>query len=237
MLAIVQKEGQERRKRTRVLYWIAGGLVALQAASLGFMVATGQENLTTFITSMAPMICLIGIGAGMSTQAKSALKEAADSRDPCLVGHLFEALTSGDLEVYAMAKTMLNNILPNLGETAEPLDKVQHSAIVSTIALADEPFLTNIVTALRYVGRTESIPMLEMIARGKSWPAGKKASPKIQGLAQESLGLLRLRLAKDLIQRRIGELDELRLLKAPDDRFFTDLDQPQVIVSESIGKQ
>lgn len=211
VLGILESEGKLRRKRTRTLYWILGGLVGLQAAGLGYMMASGKESLFGAIIAMAPMICFLGVSMGMTTTAKSALLEASTSRDPRLVGHLVEALTSGDPEVVRAASRCLVDILPTLGENEEPLDTVQHAALLHGLASADVRLTTEAVRALRFIGRKETIPILESISRGQSSMVARDASGRISALALESLGDLRFRLGKEMIQQRIAELDALRV--------------------------
>ncbi|MCC7435419.1 MAG: hypothetical protein IT363_12100 [Methanoregulaceae archaeon] len=212
VLEILQAEGQLRRKRTRVLHWILAALVGVQAAIFGYMVATGKDSLSNLVVSFAPMLCLLGLAAGMTPRAKSALLAASTERDPRLVGHLVEALTSGDPEVVKAAKDCLIEILPTLRDDAEPLDQVQHAALVHGLATADERFASAVVRSLRVLGRSESIAVLEAIAHGKSTFVSRASTERLPALALESLGDLRMRLARDVIQRRIAALDEQRTL-------------------------
>lgn len=210
LLGILREESEKRRLGNRRLYWIIGILVAIQAAGLGWMISTGSESLSNAVVMMAPMICFLGIGLGMSTRAKTALLASVESGDERIVGYLLEAMSSGDPEIIGAAKSSLSMILPSLGEDAMPMDLVQQSALMSRLILEDEVFVGLVVRSFGKIGRPETIPILEELAMDKKSPYTGKQSRMIQDAAKLALPELRTRLAREIILRKVEEVDRLR---------------------------
>jgi hypothetical protein len=211
VLSILREESLNRRKANQRLYWVIGVLVAIQAAGLGWMISTGKESMSHAIVMFAPMICLLGVGAGMSTRAKTALLESVKSGEEEILGFLFEAMGSGDPEIIGAARESLKQILPTLSKDALPIDLFQQSSIMNRLVLEDEVFVSMVVRSFGKIGRPEMIAVLEELAKDlKSAYTGKR-SQLIQNAAILALPELRVRLASEIIQRKIEEVDRMRI--------------------------
>lgn len=203
-LEILRTEAEARRRKNRKLTAVIIGLIGLQAAGLGYMIGSGSETLTGAIVSLAPAITLIGAAFGFSPREKSALLQAAESGDPRLIGHLFEATAAGDQALTQQAMHTLTLLLPKVGEGSGTLDHVQHNAMLQTLPLGTEPYRLAVARALPFIGRPESIAVLERMT------AEKKGSGQLQATAHQALGDLRLRIAKGIVEKASQEADEHR---------------------------
>ncbi len=217
ILAILKSESDQRKKRTRTLNTILLAVLALQAGSLGYLVGTGKESFGGALISLLPMLALLGASVGFSPKAKSALIEATKTGDTQIVGHLCEALASGDPALVSLARTSLKELFPLLTESAEPLDKVQHAALLHGMRFAelakDLDFIALAVRALAKIGRAESISTLEQYT--------KVDDTKLRAAALVALPDLRMRLAREIIQRAISDVDARRELKQVDEQHLT----------------
>ena len=90
---------------------------------------------------------------------------------------------------------------------------MQHSCLVQHLTIQDEAFRIALISALPYIGRPETIPILESLAKGESLGSAK-ATPRIQANALRVLPELRMRLAKEVIKQKIAEVDAYRELYA-----------------------
>jgi|GEM_PF-4781199 len=210
VLKVLQEESVVRRKRQRALMWIVGGMVALQAAAFGWMVSTGAESISNAIIMVAPFICLIGAGVGLSPRGKSALLDAASSDDERITNFLIESLDCGEIEVVEQSKDSLRRLLPLVTDQSPPLDRVQHAALMSRLAVDDELFVSLLVRSLGKIGRMESIAILEDLVHDRKSAYTQKKSVHIRGAAVAALPELRIRLASEFIQKKIEEVDRMR---------------------------
>ncbi len=187
------------------------GITVLQAILLGLLIARGKETISSAILMLLPMTLVLGASFGFSPLAKAKLIGAAQTADPNLIGHLCEALGSGDQDLMAIARSALVDLFPLLDEGSEPLDRVQFNALVHYVAIADATkdyeFLASALRALSILGRQDAIPLLERY-RDNEAPAYARA----RGAALAALPDLRMRLAKQTIQESIEKLDAAREL-------------------------
>jgi hypothetical protein len=86
---------------------------------------------------------------------------------------------------------------------------VQHSCLVQHLTIQDEAFRIALISGLPYIGRPETIPILESLSRGESFGPAKTTS-RIQANALRVLPELRMRLAKEVIKQKIAEVDAYR---------------------------
>jgi hypothetical protein len=191
---------------------VLGGLVALIAAYYCFKMSIGKGSFGDLVMGVAPMLAVLGVSFGFSPRAKSALQSAMESGDTQVVGHLFEALGSGDAELMAQARQALIGLLPMVKMGHFTLDQVQHEALIQGMAGAGDSFLLAVVRALPVVGRRESIPMLERLAEGSALQLGRPVSHAVRAAAGASLPLLRMELARGIIEKAAAEADARRLL-------------------------
>jgi hypothetical protein len=152
---------------------------------------------------------LIGVAAGFTPRAQSALLAASEYGDPRVLGHLIEAMSLGDIQTQAISKSLAIQLLSKVSESSIPLDPVQHSCLVQHLTIQDEAFRIALISALPYIGRPETISILESLARGESLGSAK-ATPRIQANALRVLPELRMRLAKEVIKQKIAEVDAYR---------------------------
>lgn len=210
VLAALSVENELRRKRTKGLMVLAAVLVGLQAAGFGYMVGSGSESFESAFLSILPTACFFGIAAGLTPRAKSLLSAAIESGDERVIGHLADALTSGEQGVIEMAREALVRLLPTLKPGAPPLDKIQHQALIMRMPVEDDLYVMSVIKGLGVIGRPESIPVLESIARDKRSAYVKGSPARFKALALAALADLRIALASETIQRKIDEVDALR---------------------------
>lgn len=208
-LIALEEEKAARKKVNQVIMVVAAAVLAVAAAGLGFGIATAKDDLLTSILPSLGLMGFVGMAAGFTPRAKSALLAAAESGDPRVLGHLIEAASLGDVETQALAKGLAQDLLAKAGEASIPLDHVQHSALTQALVLQDEAFRLAAVRALPWIGRKESIPILETLAKGEKYGI-HKTSPELRAAAERALPDLRIRLAKDIILAKIAEVDSER---------------------------
>lgn len=190
--------------------WVAVFFVALQAAYLGYSIASKRGDTLDIVLMTMPMIFIVTAVAGMTPQAKNALDSLLETNDPALIGHLFEATAFyGEGTIPARIRQCLLTVLPKADETSLTLDEVQHSAMIGAVAniqvAKDDEFLIGIVRALPYIGRKESVPTLERLAA-----EGAKVSPAVRNAAIAALPELRMRIAKGIIEKASLQADSRR---------------------------
>lgn len=203
---------QEKKHRAKINRWLIGGtaaMVAIAAAGLGFNIASGGGSFLEDFLPFAGLIGLFGMAAGFSPRAKTALTAAAESGDPRVLGHLVEAMGLGDPETQALAKPIVQNLFASAGPDSLPLDSVQHAVLHQLLAIHDDAFRIAAVRALPWVGRAESLALLEALAAGQRL-GQLPTSPELKGTAALALPDLRIRLAKEIILAKIAQVDEER---------------------------
>lgn len=206
----LKKEETTRRKRTKAIVGISLFLLAIQAAYLGYSIATRRSDTLDIVLMTMPMIFLVTAAAGMTPQAKSALDSLLETNDPALIGHLFEASAYyGEGTPPGRIRQCLLEVLPKADETSLTLDEVQHSAMVQSLAIymtrKDEAFLIALIRALPFIGRVQTLPHLERLAA-----EGAKVSPAVRNAAIAALPELRMRIAKGIIEKASLEADSRR---------------------------
>lgn len=205
MLAILEKEKLKRRGTVQVLAVVFGGVII----SVIILALLGKLQLKDLASLCIPLALGWYATFRFTPQAKSALIEAAKSGDSQLVGHLAEALACGDQELVKQARSALMDIFPYIQDSAIPLDRVQHAAFIHGIhdAIAEKnfAFASDALLSLAYIGRPESIATLESLA--EPYPTGFE---RVQHASLKALPELRMRLAKDIIARKIEEVDARR---------------------------
>ncbi len=220
MLAVLQSESEERKRLTRTITKIILGILGIQAGALGYLIGSGKETFGGAMLSILPVLAIMGASAGFTPKAKSALVAAVKTGDTRLVGHLCEALMSGDSELVTLAKKALVDLSPMLTDESEPLDKVQHAGLLHGVAIAegskDEEFIAAALKCLAKVGRYESIPVLEQFSK-----VDESKRPRVHAAALSALPDLRMRLAREIIQRAIAEVDARRSLQEPTEDHLT----------------
>jgi hypothetical protein len=177
---------------------------------LGYAIGSNKvDTLTDYLPFLGASVTFIGVAAGFTPRAQSALLAASEYGDPRVLGHLIEAMSLGDIQTQAISKSLAIQLLSKVSESSIPLDPVQHSCLVQHLTIQDEAFRIALISALPYIGRPETISILESLARGESLGSAK-ATPRIQANALRVLPELRMRLAKEVIKQKIAEVDAYR---------------------------
>jgi hypothetical protein len=209
-LQILEEEKLTRAKANRTILLITVAVIAIASAMLGYAIGSNKvDTLTDYLPFLGASVTLIGVAAGFTPRAQSALLAASEYGDPRVLGHLIEAMSLGDIQTQAISKSLAIQLLSKVSESSIPLDPVQHSCLVQHLTIQDEAFRIALISALPYIGRPETISILESLARGESLGSAK-ATPRIQANALRVLPELRMRLAKEVIKQKIAEVDAYR---------------------------
>lgn len=147
---------------------------------------------------------------GMTSQGKSALLTMAESGNPEIVGLLIESMDCGDAAVVDAARNALRSLLPTLDQGAAPLDQVQFRVLLERLPQESEDLAALFVESLAKIGRPEAIPVLESLAAEQPSPYLRRDSQAIRSAAKRALPELRIRLASEIIRKKILEVDALR---------------------------
>ncbi|MBL8067615.1 MAG: hypothetical protein JNM28_04135 [Armatimonadetes bacterium] len=210
-LKVLRVEATQRRrgtKRLRIFFSIALGIHALL---LLLLILQGKETLGNAAIAFFPVAVLLGgISMGMTPQGKSALLTMAQSGNPEIVGLLIESMDCGDAAVVDAARNALKSLLPDLGQGAVPLDQVQFRVLVERLPQESEDLAALFVESLAKIGRPESIPVLESLAAEQPSPYLRRDSKAIRAAAKKALPELRIRLASEIIRKKLQEVDALR---------------------------
>ena len=213
-LQILEEEKLTRAKANRTILFITVAVIAIASAMLGYAIGSNKvDTLTDYLPFLGASVTFLGVAAGFTPRAKSALLAASESGDPRVLGHLIEAMSLGDIQTQAISKSLATQLLPKVSESSIPLDPVQHSCLIQHLSIQDELFKIALISALPYIGRPETISILESLAKGESLGSAK-ATPRIQANALRVLPELRMRLAKEVIKQKIAEVDAYRELYA-----------------------
>lgn len=206
---ILIAESQEWQRRNRIVRWTAGaGIVFVLTVAVVMFIRKGT---TEDLAGLGGMIALLGIGAASTARHRLAAKAAARLRDKEALPYLFELLGSQDKEVKELAEQACIELLPQL--TKEELRAVQPqqlSALFAALhATARIDLATAILGAMKANGSSSAIAPLDAFAEGRM---ALKAQDRERGvvLARMALGDIRLRVAGEEIERRVG-LSESRL--------------------------
>ena len=209
-LQILEEEKLTRAKANRTILFITVAVIAIASAMLGYAIGSNKvDTLTDYLPFLGASVTLIGVAAGFTPRAQSALLAASEYGDPRVLGHLIEAMSLGDIQTQAISKSLAIQLLSKVSESSIPLDPVQHSCLVQHLTIQDEAFRIALISALPYIGRPDTISILESLARGESLGSAK-ATPRIQANALRVLPELRMRLAKEVIKQKIAEVDAYR---------------------------
>ncbi len=209
-LQILEEEKLTRAKANRTILFITVAVIAITSAMLGYAIGSNKvDTLTDYLPFLGASVTLLGMAAGFTPRAQSALLAASESGDPRVLGHLIEAMSLGDIQTQAISKSLAIQLLTKVSESSIPLDPVQHSCLVQHLTIQDEAFRIALISALPYIGRPETIPILESLAKGESLGSAK-ATPRIQANALRVLPELRMRLAKEVTKQKIAEVDAYR---------------------------
>jgi hypothetical protein len=209
-LQILEEEKLTRAKANRTILFITVAVIAIASAMLGYAIGSNKvDTLTDYLPFLGASVTFIGVAAGFTPRAQSALLAASEYGDPRVLGHLIEAMSLGDIQTQAISKSLAIQLLSKVSESSIPLDPVQHSCLVQHLTIQDEAFRIALISALPYIGRPETIPILESLAKGESLGSAK-ATPRIQANALRILPELRMRLAKEVIKQKIAEVDAYR---------------------------
>lgn len=209
-LQILEEEKLTRAKANRTILLITVAVIAIASAMLGYAIGSNKvDTLTDYLPFLGASVTFIGVAAGFTPRAQSALLAASEYGDPRVLGHLIEAMSLGDIQTQAISKSLAIQLLSKVSESSIPLDPVQHSCLVQHLTIQDEAFRIALISALPYIGRPETISILESLARGESLGSAK-ATPRIQANALRVLPELRMRLAKEVIKQKIAEVDAYR---------------------------
>jgi len=209
-LQILEEEKLTRAKANRTILFITVAVIAIASAMLGYAIGSNKvDTLTDYLPFLGASVTLIGVAAGFTPRAQSALLAASESGDPRVLGHLIEAMSLGDIQTQAISKSLAIQLLSKVSESSIPLDPVQHSCLVQHLTIQDEAFRIALISALPYIGRPDTISILESLARGESFGPAKTTS-RIQANALRVLPELRMRLAKEVIKQKIAEVDAYR---------------------------
>lgn len=210
-LQILEEEKLTRAKANRAILFIIAAMIAIVSANLAYAIVSKNVDALTYIPFVGAGITLLGMAAGFTPRAQSALLAASESGDPRVLGHLIEAMSLGDIQTQAISKSLAIQLLTKVSESSIPLDPVQHSCLVQHLTIQDEAFRIALISALPYIGRPDTISILESLARGESIGPAKTTS-RIQANALRVLPELRMRLAKEVIKQKIAEVDAYRKL-------------------------
>ncbi len=209
-LQILEEEKLTRAKANRTILFITVAVIAIASAMLGYAIGSNKvDTLTDYLPFLGASVTLFGMAAGFTPRAQSALLAASESGDPRVLGHLIEAMSLGDIQTQAISKSLAIQLLSKVSESSIPLDPVQHSCLVLHLTIQDEAFRIALISALPYIGRPDTISILESLARGESIGPAKTTS-RIQANALRVLPELRMRLAKEVIKQKIAEVDAYR---------------------------
>jgi len=213
-LQILEEEKIKRAKSYRAGIILSACVIAISAAIFSYAIVSNNfDKIVQNLPLVSGSAALIAIGTSLSPRAKSALLAGAESGDLRILGHLIEAMSLGDIHTQAISKSLALQLLPKVNESSIPLDPVQHSCLVQHLTIQDEAFKIALISALPYIGRPDTISILESLAKGE--PVGSaKTTPRIQATALKVLPELRMRLAKEVIKQKIAEVDAYRELYA-----------------------
>lgn len=202
-------ENQKRRSTRLVINWIFGGGIVLLLVLYGLnYLKSGQ---VPDWSGIAPFLALVGAGAAFSATHKDALKKASQFANKESAGFLLEAYsTTDERDIREVCLTALPGSLDDI-DSADNLDAYQRSLLYKILNAKSPKVL--VAAALRCIHRTsgkEAIPYLEQFKTA----AQKHKDPewnKLGGRALEALPDVRIRVARELIERRIHSDAEVPL--------------------------
>jgi hypothetical protein len=199
---LLEQESQARKKRTnqiRVAILLTLGVVS---ASVGYQIARGTGDLSSIISSVLPILAVVGASAGMSVKGKAAILLAASSKDPAVVKYLVESLDSGDAELVKLTKSSLADMLPTLRlDYLEQLDESHLTLLRNSLSNHDPVLGPAAAITLSRLADRPTVALLEAIRDSKSVPANLKSA------ATNALPDLRMTIAKQIIDKKLVEAE------------------------------
>lgn len=209
LIAILERETEERRQNVRLAKWGSLGLVlGLFALALVAWLLKGTPVLTTLQDFSAFFLVALG-GVALSASHREALLQA-NSDDPRLAGFLIEALSYRDREVARHAERVLIHQLPH----STSLSPYHSNSLAARLDGSRDPgFIGAALKALRSHGGTESLESIDRFARTKPGAKRSQAITRLQAVALETSADIRLRCARQIIETE-EQLSTLRLQMA-----------------------
>lgn len=204
LLALLQKEADQRRKNALFLQQLIAGLAGgYVVVALILFIIKGKLELSSILSFTSLFACLAA-GVSMTSQHRQALSKAAQWQDPRVIPHLIEALDADNEEIKKEAKAVLKSLLPKLLDDASPgitLNLKQRQLLTGLCRDKDAELAEAAVKSLGVLGDEASLKTLDEIGKpDRNKPGG--LTPKISALAMESAGNLRLKLARQIVEKR-----------------------------------
>lgn len=206
LLALLQKEADQRRKNALFLQQLIAGLAGgYVVVALILFIIKGQLELSSILSFTSLFACLAA-GVSMTSQHRQALSKAAQWQDLRVIPHLIEALDADNEEIKKEAKAVLRSLLPKLQDDAAPgiaLNTKQRRLLTGLCRDKDAELAEAAVKSLGVLGDEASLQTLDEIGKAdRSKQEG--LTPRISALAMESAGNLRLKLARQIVEKHSG---------------------------------
>jgi len=208
LLVLLQKEATLRRKNALFLQQLIAGLTGgYVVVALILLIIKRELEVSSILTFTSLFICLAA-GVSMSSQHRQALSQAAQWQDPRVIPHLIEALDADQEEIKLEAKAALRNLLPKLAEAGEneiTLTHKQRQLLAGLCRDKDDDLAGKAVRSLGLLGDEASLKTLDELGQTSQEKAGPQRE-RLTALALESAGNLRLRLAREIVEKRTSSL-------------------------------
>ena len=174
LLALLEKETADRRKRRRGIAVVFAAYFALVAAMIFIPMMFGHKPLFQVFSQFGTMTAVIGGSLAVSAAQKNATNALAEFDDPRAVGWWVLALGYGDKKIAESARVKLTALLPKLSATdSHLLDAEQRAELYK--ALGARTYTVDlqlaILKALEQVGDEKAIPPVEKLATGEGLTA------------------------------------------------------------------
>lgn len=205
VLRILQRESDDRQRRTRVARGLLTGIVVFVVAVTVLGIALGKDMGGIF--GLFGLSGLIGITAASSGRHKMAARAAARLGDKRAFGPLVLLLSSEDPSIKKVAEEAVTALLPEIDELDyRALDADQQGALVKSLqSTKDLNLAVGILGLANRAGGVEMIGPLEQFCSARS-PLKKNDKERAISLAKMALAEIRMRKARQKIDARVQEL-------------------------------
>ncbi len=200
--------------RLRRLKWFVAVLFMLYgSAVLGILVVglvVQRQSLHEVVRAFPNQPFPIAILFILIVLHRQAVQRAAEIGDVRCVGYLLEGLRETDRDVVNAARAALIRLLPQLGpENADLLSPYQRPLLYRCLSPSQPPELVReALRAINAVAGKEAIPYIEAFREDKRLQGPEWE--KLSSLALQVLPDLRMRLARDIIERKTAEAQVLQ---------------------------
>jgi hypothetical protein len=207
ILQLLRDETMNRRRQNRGMQIVLGVFLVLALVAMGLHWKTTGELDPTIFASMITIFAG-GMTIGITPRMKDALVEVAS--DPAAIPFLVEAMDSADTTVVPLARQMLIQGLPKLTpDDAAQFDAPARAALAKALMTTqDADFAIAALSGLRSIGMATELTVMDQAAKQQLVNLPKPHRERVGQLALTASADVRLRLAKSLVDSRVGAANE-----------------------------